>query len=280
MDERVEDDQAAGGELSREQPVRRFEDGRFAAMADPVINETRVELDINDGQVRMAMLCLPRDLKELAVGFLMGEGVLAGPQALTGVEVLPGDNRVLVRGEFDAEALETLSRRWTWGSGCGGGGTSQDLDRPAFRPVRGGPCVPGETLLRMLREFERSLDLWRLTGGVHACALASVDEVIVSTEDVGRHNAFDKIIGAAALRGISLADKFVMTTGRLSAEIVSKAVSVRVPMLVSRCAVTGLGVQLARRFGLTLVGFARGRRLNVYTGYERVADADVAGAST
>ena len=274
MDQRVENDQAAAGELSQVQPVRRFEGGRFVAVGDPVINETRVELNVNDGQARMAMLCLPRDLKELAVGFLMGEGLLADPEALTTVDVVPGDNRVLIRGEFDAEALQTLSRRWTWGSGCGGGGTSQDLERPAFRPVRGGPCVAAETLLRMLHQFQRDLALWRLTGGVHACALASADEVIVSAEDVGRHNAFDKIIGAAALRGISLADKFVMTTGRLSAEIVSKAVSVRVPMLVSRCAVTGLGVQLARRFGLTLVGFARGKRLNVYTGYERVANAD------
>ena len=106
---------------------------------------------------------------------------------------------------------------------------------------------------------------------MHACALAGPDEgILLFAEDFGRHNAFDKIMGRAILDGIDVGHKFILTTGRISAEIVSKAVACRVPMLVSRSAVTALGVRLAQRFGVTLVGFLRGRRLNVYTGYERV----------
>jgi len=112
--------------------------------------------------------------------------------------------------------------------------------------------------------------LWQQTGGVHACALAAADGIVLFAEDVGRHNAFDKVVGRAFLDGVDLAGKFVIMTGRLSAEIVSKAVACRVGLLVSRSAVTALAVKLARRFGVTLVGFLRGRRLNVYTGFERV----------
>jgi FdhD protein len=181
------------------------------------------------------------------------------------------EGRVLVRGDFDADALEALGRRWTWGSGCGAGGTSRDLDTPAYAPVGPGRPVSPERLRELFEAFAAKATFWRQTGGVHACALAGEDGIVLFAEDIGRHNAFDKIMGAALLGGIDVSDKFVLTTGRISAEIVSKAVACRVPMLASRSAVTSLGVKLARRFGLTLVGFLRGRRMNVYTGYERVA---------
>jgi len=107
---------------------------------------------------------------------------------------------------------------------------------------------------------------------VHACALADENDLLLYAEDVGRHNAFDKIVGMAVLGDVALADKLVITTGRLSGEIVAKAFNCGVPMLASRSAVTDLAVELARRSGMTLVGFLRGRRLNVYTGYQRVRE--------
>lgn len=260
-------------ELYGKHPARRFEEGQFSAIADSVVTEARIELDLNDGQLRLAMLCLPRDLEALAVGFLLGEGVLRRPEDLTAVEPRPAEGKVLLRGDFDAQAMESLARRWTWGSGCGGGGTSRDLDRPAYQRVGVGSVVQPQTLLDLLHQFQLSMDLWRETGGVHACALADNGRILLLAEDVGRHNAFDKVMGLAALKGIGVEDKFILTTGRLSAEIVSKAVACRVPMLVSRCAVTSLALELARRFAVTLVGFVRGRRLNVYSGFQRVVQA-------
>ncbi len=260
----------SGMELSKEYPIRRFEAGRSAAQADPVVTETRIELDVNEGQLRLAMLCLPHDLKALAVGFLMGEGALRSVEDLDAVDALPDEHKVIVRGDLDADALENINLRWTWGSACGGGGTSRDMDNPAYAPVGAGrPISPGR-LLALAVEFSRKTSLWRQTGGVHGCALADETGLYLFAEDVGRHNAFDKVMGMAALAGIDPTDKVVITTGRLSAEIVSKAAACRVPILASRLAVTSLAIQLARRFGLTLVGFLRGKRLSVYTGYERI----------
>ena len=251
-------------------PIRRFEDGRAAAASDAVVTEMRIELEVNDGELRLAMLCLPRDLEALAVGFLTAEGALRRAADLQTVEFLASDSKVVVRGDLDADALEAISLRWTRGTGCGGGGTGRDVHAPALPSVGAGPTVSPERLGQLARQFDSRTDLWRKTGGVHACGLSDGQTVLLFAEDVGRHNAFDKVVGLAALKGIDLSDKIVLTTGRLSAEIVAKAVSCRIPILVSRSAVTSLAVQMAARADLTLAGFLRGRRMNVYTGYHRI----------
>lgn len=263
--------------VQRQHAVRRYEHGQFRPLADTVVREARIELNINQGQTRLAMLCLPRDLDLLAIGFLIGEGALRSMNDLRNVIVDSSGKEVLVEGDFDAHALDMLSRRWTWGSGCGSGGTSRDLDRPAYQRVAEGTPVRPQDILNVFREFQSQQELWRSTGGVHACGLACQERLLAVTEDVGRHNAFDKLIGLCATQGFSLDDKYVITTGRLSAEIVSKAVANRVSTLASRCAATGLAIELAHRFGMTLVGFVRGERLNVYTGYHRIVDGSAQG---
>lgn len=257
---------------SMEVPIRRLKDRRIVAAADTIITEARIELDVNDGQARRAMLCLPDNLEDLAVGFLHGEGALRSLDDLDSVEYLPDEQRISIRGDFDADVVENMALRWTWGSGCGSGGTSRDMNSPAFAALRPGPEISADKLLELTKRFSDKTTLWRQTGGVHACALADMDDLLTYAEDVGRHNAFDKAIGMAIREGIDPTDKIMLTTGRLSAEIVSKAVASRVPILASRSAVTSLAVQAAGRFGLTLVGFVRGRRLNVYTRYERIGE--------
>ena len=271
-----------------EHPIRRFESGRGRAACDSVVVEARIEVDVNDGQARLAMLCLPADLEALAVGFLCGEGALRRREDLADVRLAPDGRTVALRGDFDADALAALGQRWTWGSGCGRGGTARDLDEPPFAPVGPGRPVSTRRLQLLARALQQRGQLWRRTGGVHACALARADEptgrapdaddgILLFAEDIGRHNAFDKVVGRACLDGIDLADKLMLMTGRLSAEIVSKAVACRLPMLASRSAPTSLAVRLARRFGLTLVGFLRGSRMNVYTGFQRIEAAEIPG---
>jgi FdhD protein len=251
-------------------PIRRFEDGSPKAMVDKVITEARIELDLNDGKHSLAMLCLPHDLESLAVGFLVGEGALRSRSELHDVRVNVENNKVFLHGDFDEDALEAMSNRWTWGTGCGSGGTGRDLDEPAFARVGPGVSIGPNKLIELAKTFTGKADMWKSTGGLHACALADTEKILLFAEDVGRHNAFDKIMGRAFLDEINVTDKMVLMTGRLSAEIVSKGVACGLSMLVSRSAVTALGAQLAGRFGITLVGFLRGKRLNVYTGFDRV----------
>jgi len=250
--------------------IRQYAKGQFSALEDPVIAEARVELVFNDDELRMAMLCLPRQLPELAVGFLRGEGALHSRDELDSVDLDPSGPAILVRGRFDPDALDAIRRRWTWGTGCCGGGTSAQLNRQAYKPLALGLTVDAEAVVGLVRGFHATMDLWKNTGGVHACALASAGELIVVAEDVGRHNAMDKVVGRAVLDELDTSDKLILTTGRLSAEMVSKAVAARVPIVVGRGAVTALAIDLARKFGLTLVGFARAGRFNVYTGFQRI----------
>lgn len=255
---------------AQEIPIRRYQAGRMESVSDPVVREAKVELDVNDGRLRIAMLCLPRDLEPLAVGFLRGEGALRRREDLREVRASPDGSEVRVRGDFDEEVLEAISRRWTVGIGCGRGGTSRDLDRPPYATVGPGIAVSPQDVLALFHDLQNRTVLWRATGGVHSCGLAEKGGIILLAEDVGRHNAFDKVTGRALLEGISLDDKLMLTTGRMSVEIVAKAVACGVPLLASRGAPTSFGVELARRFGVTLVGFVRGQRLNVYTGFQRV----------
>ena len=258
--------------MSGEYPIRRFEADGASSAQDLVVTETRIELNVNAGQLRLAMLCLPDDLEALAVGFFLGEGALRRIEDLEAVEYLPAEQTVAVRGDLDADVLERIHLRWTLGTGCGGGGTSRDMDAPPVVPLGPGPTVRPRRVAELTKEFHGRTELWRRTGGVHACALADEAGLAILAEDVGRHNAFDKVIGMAVMKGVEVTDKMMITTGRLTAEIVSKAVACRVPILVSRSAVSSLSIELARRAGLTLVGFCRGRRMNVYTGYERVRE--------
>lgn len=257
-------------DMIRGWPIRRFEAGQFGELTDPVVTEARVELVVNDGAYRQGAMCSPDDLDAWAVGFLLSEGVLERREQLDSIEVLADEGRILVRGDFDADVLAALQQRWTRGTDCGGGGTSHDVDWGPYERVGPGPVIAAQRLCQIAKDLQSRAKLWKQTGGVHACALAGGEGILLFAEDVGRHNAFEKVVGRALLEGIDVADKFVLMTGRASALIVSKAAVCGVAMLVSRSSVTDLGIKLARRFGITLVGFLRGRRLNVYTGHERV----------
>ena len=256
----------------KDYPIRRFKDGEITSQVDSVTIEQRIELNIDDGRLRLGMLCLPQDLEALATGFLYGEGALRRKKDLESIEVFPDENRVVVRGDFDDDSLDNISRRWTMGTGCGSGGTSRDVDSPAHMRVGAGPTATPQQLIDLMSQFTSRKSMWLKTGGVHTCALATAIDIVLHGEDVGRHNAFDKVVGMAILDDIDLTDKFMLTTGRLSAEIIAKAAAVGITILVSRSAVTSLAIELATRFGVTLVGFVRGKRLNVYTAFHRITD--------
>ncbi len=257
--------------------VRRFRRGGFASDNDEVIREARVELVVNDGDLSMAMLCLPRELRELAAGFLRGEGALRSRDDIESIRVDEQGRTVRVSGRFAPKVLENITSRWTWGTGCGGGGTAATLSGEIFRQVGQGAVVGAESLLELTRQFAEGMDLWKRTGGVHACALADAERVMILSEDVGRHNAMDKVLGRALLEDVDTSDKLILTTGRVSTEMVSKAVACGVALVAGRGAATTLSLELARRFGVTLVGFARTGRFNVYTGFQRVTDSPKSG---
>ncbi|MGD2108705.1 MAG: formate dehydrogenase accessory sulfurtransferase FdhD [Phycisphaerae bacterium] len=267
------EDQAADQTLSW--PIRRYRRlGEVTALNDLVVREQRIELVVN-GTHLLAMLALPTEIEALALGFLASEGLWRDRARMPDIEFDPAAGEVRCSGDFDVDAVEGIHRRWAFGTGCGGGGTARDLSVLAdCKPINSRLTVDATRLTALGKEFARMTRLYQMTGGVHACGLADSDGVLLTAEDVGRHNAFDKVAGMALLRNIDITDKIALTSGRLSAEIVAKAIGIGVPILASFSAPTAMGVQWSRRFGLTLIGFLRGSRMNVYTAYHRVVSQD------
>ena len=256
-------------------PIHRYDRSGQTSLTDKVVREQRIELVLNEVPL-LAMLALPRDVEALALGFLVSEGLWWNRKRLPEIHFDASAGQVRCFGSFDQDAVESIHRRWTFGTGCGGGGTARDYTRLADCPPIVSPMtVRASQLTALGREFAGQTALFRMTGGVHACGIADAEGILLVAEDVGRHNAFDKVAGMALARGVDLSQKITLTTGRLSAEIVGKAIAHGMPLLASFSAPTAMGVQWAGRFGLTLVGFLRGKRMNVYTAYRRVmADDD------
>ena len=130
--------------------------------------------------------------------------------------------------------------------------------------------IEPETVIQLMREFNNRSELFNETGGVHSCALCSIEDLLVHRDDIGRHNALDKILGWGHINNQSFEDKLVLTTGRISSEMLIKIARRGVPVVISRSAPTSLAVELARELNITLVGFARGQKMNIYTNFPSI----------
>lgn len=215
---------------------------------------------------------------ELAVGFLVSEGIVLSTHDVVAVrycDVPSGEQHYNVVSVQMRRRVVLEGRRRTSSvtSSCGICGTaSLDQVRRRCEPLDPGPEVAISTVLALPASLRRSQRLFEQTGGLHAAGLADPDGGIVAVrEDVGRHNAVDKLVGRSLLDGtLPLADRLLVVSGRVSFEIVQKAAVAGIPMVVAVSAPSSLAVTTARELGMTVVGFVRGERANVYTHPERI----------
>jgi FdhD protein len=250
--------------------ILRVRDSERNKEKDLVVTETPLTVFLNDREF-VTLLCSPEKLDFLAVGFLRSEGLIQGPSDLKDLHVDHQKGIVYVRTAEQSDLTEKLYGKRTITSGCGKGTIFFNvLDSLQSRPVESNMKIEASTLLKLMSALQDDSILFKTTGGVHSAALADGDKILFSSEDIGRHNAVDKIAGECLLENISLDDKILLSSGRLSSEIVIKGAKLRLPFIVSRSAPTSLGVELAEKLGITLVGFARGRRLNIYSHGDRI----------
>lgn len=249
--------------LSEEVPIRRWENGRLREGTTHVVREARVRLHVN-GAEWLSLMATPRELDLLALGFLATEGVICGPEDVRRIIVCPSGACVevwLADVEIARPAQATLT------SGCGGGITFADLSAEQ-EPITADARVTARQLGRLmfqLQERER-------TRGLHTAALGEGESLLALAEDVGRHNTLDKLFGRCLVEGLPTRGRILLTTGRISAEMLNKAMRMRTPVVVSRSSPTTLCVALAKAWNVTLVGYARRDSLTVYTGLERVLE--------
>ncbi len=227
-----------------------------------VVSEESIKL-VLDGRHLVTLLALPRELRELAAGFLVCEGVLKGIGDIHSMHVQ--EDTVLCESTMDASGLELWKE--VRSSGCIGIKSSWEGIEPISSSVR----MEKEVLLNAIEQIKERGKLWRRTGGTHSSFICTKEGDIVSfCEDVSRACSVDKAVGAALLSGRDLSNCALVTTGRLSGGMVAKAARAGIPVVVSKAAPLSTGVQLSKMIGMTLVAFVRKPNLYVYSGEERV----------
>jgi FdhD protein len=235
-----------------------------------LIKEQPVTLYLNGREV-VTLLCAGHHLDELAAGFFFAEGFVETPADLEGLEVNEAEGKVNLRIRSDASLTERLWQKRTVTSGCGKGSLFYySLDALLSRPVTSTLQVSANQILDRVEDLNRLSNTYRRTHGVHNSAAAEGDRIVLFRDDIGRHNAVDMIVGHFFLNNLSLEDKQLITTGRLTSEILIKAAKMRIPFLVSRNTATNLAVELARSLNITLIGYARAGKFTVYSGEERI----------
>jgi len=242
----------------------RYHAGKWETMGAGVIAETPVTLTVN-GHVWLTFMCTPTDLEALAVGFLFNEGVIKSKDEIELVKVCSsGDNvDVWLKSAVDQP------QQWRRTSGCTGGATAVSLDK-IHPELKDGLLLTPLTVQSLIRTLTESQVLYREVGGVHTSILTDGVGAVISAEDVGRHNSLDKIAGRCLFENTQMVRKILVTTGRISSEMIQKAARIGAAVVISRTSASSLSVSLADKWGITLIGYARHDQFIVYTHPERV----------
>jgi FdhD protein len=267
--------------------VNKWDAGRWTQAPDAVVTEEPLQL-LLDGEPLSVVMRTPGQDIELAVGLLYAEGVIRSLDAIRNIRISAESGEAASAIDVDASIVESNQvgvnlalaprrrpkRSMLSSSACGvcGAVLIEDLRRDLAH-LPDGPRVPASLLPRLVERLRARQGVFDRTGGLHAAGLFTVNgESICSREDVGRHNAVDKVVGRMLLEGrLPATDTILVVSGRAGYEIVQKSITAGIPVLAAVGAPTSLAVALSREFGQTLVGFLRGERFNVYASPERLA---------
>jgi FdhD protein len=240
--------------------------GKVEEVKGDVVREQPLVVYVN-GRKFITLLCSPIKLDCLVIGYLWLEKVIASVNDIRNLDIseIDGQADVTLTAEVELPSERILT------SGCGGGITFR-IDHRLFPRVRSELRVRPQQLSERMKDLFAQAVNYRASRGIHGAALSDGDRLLVVAEDVGRHNAVDKVKGEALLEGIPTTDKILLSTGRISSEMLLKAARMGVPVVASRTSPTEMAVGLAEQLGITVVGYLRSDSLNVYAGDAVVLD--------
>lgn len=255
-------------------PLLRMVEGRDEnnqPVTIPVVTEKPLTIFLNRQEIVTAMT-LGDYPDYLAVGFLKNQNMLKDDDVIIGIDVDEELGVVVVRTDRTTNYEEKLQKKIQT-SGCAQGTVFGDMMEQIDQiALNKNTMLRTSTMLSLIKAINTMPSLYLSAGAIHGCVLAKENEILAYIEDVGRHNAVDKIAGWMRMNGISGDDKLFYTTGRLTSEMVIKCVQMRIPVLMSRSGFTQSGVDMARQTGLTLIGRARGKRFTALSGLDRIID--------
>ncbi|WIV12578.1 formate dehydrogenase accessory sulfurtransferase FdhD [Proteiniborus sp. MB09-C3] len=234
---------------------------------DIVVSEYPFTIFIN-GEEFITLLCSPKSLKYLAVGFLYSEGFISSISDILSIKIEEEKGLSYVELKNRDLLAEKLYGKRTITSGCGKGTLFYNvLDSFKSKKIKNKLPITLDEIKFLVKDFSKSSELFLSTGGVHSCALCNTNDILIFEEDIGRHNALDKVLGKALIDDMTFTDKILLVSGRLSSEMLIKTAKREIPILISRAAPTSLAIELARELNITLIGFARGEKMNIYSNF-------------
>ena len=255
--------------LIREKLLNVYKNGSMNEVIDLVVIEKHLHLKVNEMDVA-DLVCSPQAYRELAIGYLLSENILNDYQDLRELDC--DEQQQIVSVVTDKPWVRRKDAAFRQVNSCAGRGQQGlQTNTEGIEPINvENVFFSPEQIFAMVAEMENRGGNFHLTGGTHSAALGCQGKLLVSYEDIGRHNAVDKVFGYAFLNRIPLDDKCLILSGRIASEILLKAARRHIPLVISRSAATGLAVGLAEELGITIVGFTRGDRFNVYCHKERI----------
>ncbi len=230
-----------------------------------VVDESLVCISVN-GRELATMMCSPQDLEELAVGFLYNERLIDNLADIKTVHVSKNDTCIDI---WLTDANFQPPEKFIITAGCGGGVTFDDLSHK-YLPLATEKKVTAEHLAHLMRNMHLGAHLYHRARGIHTAALADKGTTLLQVEDVGRHNCLDKLAGRALLEEVNTKNKILLSSGRISSEMINKARRLETPIVCSRTSPTALSLALAESWQITIVAYLRQKRMRVYTHPSRI----------
>ena len=250
--------------------VTKVKGGKKIPFTDTLIREIKLDLFVNDKKIA-ALMATPVDQEALAVGYLMSENIIDKVKDVKSITLKDDGMRVDIVSKINEDAVDRLDSEAVVISGCGRSKTANiDIDKIEAAIVKNEYHISAAQIAEEMNTFFKHCKLYEQTGCVHTAKLYLDGGQYFIAEDIAQHSTVDKVIGKAKLEGVDTSNSVLMVSGRLSSEMVAKAVMHQIPIVVSRTASTCLGVKIADKFGVTLVGFARENRMNIYTHERRI----------
>ncbi len=229
-----------------------------------IVNETRLGLTVN-GEPWLSFLCTPLQQIELAIGFLYNENIINSLPEIADARLCEAGDNVDVWLTFSAEKPNS----WLRTSGCSGGFTAE-------RSPKGNTTIPvtitltHNEIFELVHQLFEHQRLYQESGGIHISALSDGKDLILSAEDIGRHNTLDKLAGLKLLQQITIPTKILITSGRVTSEMMQKALRLQAEIVITRTSPSAMSMQMSQENGITLIGYAKRTQFNIYTHPERI----------
>ncbi|MDA3886879.1 MAG: formate dehydrogenase accessory sulfurtransferase FdhD [Candidatus Delongbacteria bacterium] len=256
-------------DISSKRKIIKYANGERTETEDDIVNEIDLKLAINYKQIS-SMIISPQHLEDFTAGYLLNSGIVNAENELKKLTFDAKNNIMHIHLEDNSVVKEMVFSRLK-PVGCGGG-TILFSKNTKIETKKIKITIRSEKISELMHKFNKSSELFMKTGGVHSAAISDGSELLCFREDIGRHNAIDKVIGNLYRQKTSLEDKVILTSGRISSEIVLKLINPGIQIIISRSAPTLKAIELAEENDITLVGFARSNKFNIYTGLSRIIE--------